>query len=280
MNDSRVAERSSLPSRLGRRKERDRRARQRRPLGVPPLRGLLPLAVGLVVWQLIGTPNSAYFPPPSSWWHAMHDSWQQDLLAPAIWSTAKTFLIALAAVVVIGSVLGWLVGRVRVVDQILGPLLEFLRVMPPAAIVPLAVLFGGYNSATKAVVVVMTAVWPVLLQVRSSSRTISPALLDTARALHLGRLETVRKITVPSLVPGLLVGVRVAAPIALISTLLVELLTAIPGVGALIETAQINFQAAAVFGLVAVAGMLGVLVSALLYLLEALLGRYTSSSQQ
>lgn len=253
--------------------------RRQKPRGLPPVRGLLPLAVGLAIWQLVADPASAYFPSPSAWVRAIWALWEEHSLASAVLTTAKTFIIALALVSLIGTTLGWLIGRSRLADRLLGPLLEFLRVMPPAAIVPIAVLFGGYNDTTKTVVVIMTAVWPILLQVRTSSKNIPTSLLDISKAMHLGSIETFRKVLLPSITPGILVGIRVAAPIALISTLLVELLTNIPGVGALLQTAQTDFQAATVYGLVAVAGILGITVSALLYLVEAAFSRYTPGRQ-
>lgn len=260
-----------MPSRT---KAMSRASRRRRVTGIPPLRGLVPLSVALVIWQFVASPKSAYFPRPSDWWTAVYKLWSDGKLEPAVVATTRGVFISLALMVVIGTALGWLVGRSRILDRLVGPLLEFLRVIPPAAIVPIAVLFGGYNDVTKVVVVVLTAVWPILLQVRASTREMASSLQEVAKAMHLGRIETIRKISLPSIVPGLLVGIRVAAPIALISTLLVELLTNIPGVGALISAAQTSFQAPTVYGLVAVAGILGVLASILLYIFEAALGRY------
>lgn len=252
---------------------RRRRARQRRR-GVPPLRGLLLLAVLLAVWQLVQHGQSAYFPRPSLWWGAVKDLWTGGQLGPAVVATLKTFILALVVATVLGSVVGVLAGRVRLLDRTLGPFLEYCRVMPAAAVVPLAVLFAGYTQKMKIAVVVFAAIWPILLQVRAASRGLNPILLDIAKSMHLGRLGTVRKVLFPSLVPSILLGVRVAAPTVLIIVLLVEILTQVQGVGALIETAQRNFQSAQVYGLVCIAGLLGLLVNALVTLLEGYALRY------
>jgi ABC-type nitrate/sulfonate/bicarbonate transport system permease component len=68
-------------------------------------------------------------------------------------------------------------------------------------------------------------------------------------------------ISLPSVMPAFIVGLRVAAPVTLVVTLLVELLTGVPGLGHLIALAQASYNAALTFGLVAVAGVLGWLVN-------------------
>ena len=240
---------------------------------VPPLRGLLPLAIGLALWQVAAESGSPYFPPPSSWLSALGGLVASGSFWPALWSTVVTFLIGLTLATVIGAVAGGVVGRSRAVDRILGPLLEYCRVMPAPAVVPLAVLFGGYSESAKLVVVTYLAVWPILLQVRAAARGIPPALLDVAQIMRLGHWGTATKIIVPAVRTGALVGVRVAAPVALVATLLVELLTAIPGLGALIGAAQDKFDASTVYGLVAVGGIMGALISMAVFASEGSLAR-------
>jgi NitT/TauT family transport system permease protein len=140
--------------------------------------------------------------------------------------------------------------------------------------VPIFVLLIGYDQKMKVTVVVFTAIWPIMLNTMSAVRNINPLLLDTAASLHLSGFDRARKVLFPSLLPAILLGVRVAAPVTLIITLLVEILTAVNGVGALIATAQRNFQSAAVFGLVIVAGLFGLLVNAIVALIEGYVFRY------
>jgi ABC-type nitrate/sulfonate/bicarbonate transport system permease component len=191
----------------------------------------------------------------------------------------KTFVYSLALSALLGTALGIVIGRVRVVDRVLSPFLNFCRVMPAATVVPLAVLFAGYTENMKVAVVVFIGIWPVLLQVRHATRTLNPILLDMARSLRLDLPSTARKVLFPSLLPAILLGVRVAAPTVLIIVLLVEIMTAVPGVGALISRSQQNFDSAAAYGLVCVAGILALLVNALIAMLEGYLLRYRPVSQ-
>lgn len=223
--------------------------------------GLLPLVLGLTLWQLVGDPSSPYFPPPSRWWDELKPLWANGTMTDALQATIVTLVLALLAATVIGALVGGLVGASRLADRALSPLLEFLRVLPAAALVPLAALVLGYTLQMKLAVVVLPATWPILLACRSARRAVSPTLLDASRSLGLSRRERSTKILLPSLAPGILLGLRVAAPLALIITILVEIVTRVNGVGALMGSAQANYRSAQVYGLLALAGVIGFLVN-------------------
>lgn len=235
----------------------------------PPLRGLWLLIVVLVLWQLLQRGQSAYFPKPSNWFTAIGQLWNSGQLSAATLETCKTFALGLVFATIIGSAAGVLVGRSRLADRLVGPVLEYIRVLPAPAIVPLAVLYGGYSQLMAVSVVVVSSLWPILLQVRSSARQIPPEMVDVAHAMHLGFRARLFKIILPAVTSGIFLGVRAAAPLVLISTLLAELLTNIPGLGRLIGDAQSNFEAAEVFGLVVILGILGLIVNIAVSLGEA-----------
>lgn len=247
---------------------------KRRKGSFPPLRGLLPLAVLLGVWQILGSESSAYFPPPSTWVRGLRTLWENGTLRPAARQTLVTFALALVVATALGSILGILVGAFRKVDRGLGPTLEFARAMPPSAMVPIAALLIGYDEKMKVAVVTFAAIWPVLLNARAGVRALDPVLLDTARSLHLSWFDTARKCIVPALMPAILLGVRVAAPVSLVITLLVEILTRVGGLGGLIALSQRNYLPAQVFGLILVAGLFSFLVNGLVAVVEASIFRH------
>ena len=95
--------------------------------GLPPMRGLLPLILGLALWQALDPQRSPYFPPPSAWWDSVRVMIQNGKLAPALASTLVTFLLAMAIAGIIGGALGIMIGRSRQARRALGPLFEFCR---------------------------------------------------------------------------------------------------------------------------------------------------------
>lgn len=235
----------------------------------PPLRGLLPLAVVLAVWQVTGSADSPYFPPPSSWAGGLTSLWRSRELLPAALETIATFGSALALATTGGALLGYLVGSSRLLDRAFGPTLEFARATPPAAIVPIAVLLMGYGRPMKVAVVFFAAIWPVLLNTRAGLLALDPVLVDMARSLRLNTFDRSRKCILPALLPSILLGVRTAAPVALVITLLVEILTRVGGLGALIAESQRNYLSGRVYGLVLVAGLFSLLVNGMVAVLEA-----------
>lgn len=230
--------------------------------------GLLPLVGLLGLWELLGTADSPYFPPPSTWWNAVELLNASGVLLPELLETMETFALALAVAIVVGSLLGLAIGALPPLQRATSPLVEFCRTMPSAAIVPVAVLLIGLGRSMAITVVVFAAVWPIVLNTAAAVRSLSPVLHDAARTLGLPAGARVRKVLAPALVPGLLLGVRVATPLCVIVTLLVEMLTGTGGIGSLLVQAQRNFISAQAFGLLVVVGIFGYLVNSSVNLIE------------
>lgn len=238
---------------------------------LPPLRGLLPLVIFLAAWQVLHPGRSPYFPPPSEWWSGIVILTEKGLLFPAFRATLRTFVYGLAVAALLGGTIGIMVGISRPISRALGPLLEFCRAIPPPVVVPVAVLLLGYEESLKLLVVTWAAVWPILLNTASAARLVDPLLLDVARTFRLKPAKTVHKVIVPALVPPFLLGVRIAIPLAIIVTLLVEMLTLLPGIGSLIVTAQREYQSAQVYGLLVLVGLLGFVLNNAFVVVEGLL---------
>jgi ABC-type nitrate/sulfonate/bicarbonate transport system permease component len=240
----------------------------------PPLRGLVPLVLALILWQIFGPEQSVYAPRPSEWVTQLVRLTLDGSLFDALVDTIATFAISVLVATVLGALLGALVGRVPLSDRMFGPLFEFFRVLPPAAIVPFAVLVAGYTQDMKVGVVVLSAIWPILLQVRAAARALDPILFDVSRVFGLNRRALFSKILIPSLTPAVLQGLRLATPLILIIVLLVEIVTRVNGLGGEIQGAQENYQSAAVYGLLVVTGLLVLIVNMIVGAAESWLLRY------
>jgi ABC-type nitrate/sulfonate/bicarbonate transport system permease component len=241
--------------------------------GLPPLRGVLPLVLLLVFWQIAAPLHSPYFPPPSTWWPSLDLLVHSGKLYPALASTLFTFALGLAIACLLGGVLGLLIGVSRGARRAFGPLLEFCRGLPPPVIVPVAVLLLGYAESLKLIVVVWVAMWPILLNVTAATGRVDPLLREVSRSFRLGPLASLVKIILPSTTPAFMVGVRVAVPLAIIITLLVEMITMLPGIGSLIVTAQRDFRSSEVYGLLVLVGLVGFVLNNLFIIIEDLLLR-------
>jgi ABC-type nitrate/sulfonate/bicarbonate transport system permease component len=240
---------------------------------LPPGRGLLPLLLLLAVWQFLQSGPSPYFPAPSQWWTATGNLFNREHLVLAFAATTWTFLEGLGLAIILGAVLGVLVGVSERAARALDPLLEFMRAIPPPVMVPVAALLIGYNGTMKLTVIVLSALWPILLNTTSAVRQIDPLLIDVARSFRLTTAQRIRRVILPAVVPALLIGIRIAIPLAIVVTLLVEMLTSLPGIGAVMIRSQRNFQSSEVYALLVLVGLFGFVVNDLFAIMEGVIMR-------
>lgn len=233
-----------------------------------PLRGLIPLVVLLAIWQLVGNQHSPFFPPPNRWWTALSNLQGSGNLWPAVGTTALTFLLGLAIATAIGTVIGILIGSIRFSERALNPVLDYMRNLPVAALVPVAAILLGTNTHMAVTIVAFSAVWPIILNSRTGVSGLSPVLVSALENMRLGKWRR-RTVLVGAALPSILVGIRVAAPLALVVAILAEFVTNLSGLGSLLVNAQQNFASAEVYGLLVVAGILAFVVNVGVNLLEA-----------
>lgn len=242
---------------------------------LPPPIGLLPLVVALVVWQVVAAQDSPNFPPPSTWWKAIHDLMADGSLGPAVAATLKNFAAGLALACVIGFALGLLIGVMAGVRRWTGMLLEYLRALPPPVVVPIAILMLGFSPSMQIGVIAFTTAWPILLNTVSGVAAIRGLLIDVGCSLRMPWGVRMVKIVIPATLPSFLLGVRVAVSLAIVITLLVEMFTGMPGIGLLMVSGQRNYNSAQVFGLLAVVGLLAFCLTLCFSLVEgAVLSRW------
>jgi ABC-type nitrate/sulfonate/bicarbonate transport system permease component len=235
---------------------------------IAPARGLLPLAVLLIGWQLVGDPGSVTVPPPTEWFAALARLHARGELLPAVWSTTSTYLLALGLAVLVGAAVGVAIGASRLADRLLTPSLDAIATVPGAALVPVVILLLGLTQAANVLVVVLVVVWPILLNMTAAMRAVPAVRLDMSRTLGISAAARWRKIILPSLVPELLVGVRISSSLALIITLLGDILGSAGGIGIQLEVRSASFDAAGAWGLLLIVGAIGYLASRAITALE------------
>lgn len=248
-----------------------RRAWRRLPGG--GLRGLLPLVVLLGLWQLTGSETSVSFPTPNTWLRALRDMYEAGVLGPAVGTTLETFAYSLVIATILGVLLGMIIGSSRLVDRALTPIMDFFRSLPPPAVIPVAGLILGVSQTMSITVVVISIIWPILLNTVAAMRAVPRVRLEMSRTLGVSRAERLLKVVVPSLLPGITVGVRIAVSISLIVTLVVDILGSGGGIGLLLTSRQQTFDAPAVWGLLLLIGIFGFALNALIGLAERLVLR-------
>jgi ABC-type nitrate/sulfonate/bicarbonate transport system permease component len=242
-----------------------RAGRSRRWLGLAGLGGFLLL---LEVAPRVGLVPERYLPPTSQILAALADELQEPSFWVALGDTLEGWAIGLGLALVAGIGLGLLIGSVPALRAATASTIEFLRPIPSVALIPLAVLLFGTDLRSKLLLVVYASFWQVLIQVLYGVQDVDPVAMDTAHSYRLGRWARIRHVVWPTTLPYAVTGFRLAAAVALVLAVTAELIIGSPGLGKEIAVAQTSGAVPAMYALVVVTGLLGVVVNVLARALE------------
>lgn len=150
------------------------------------------------------------------------------------------FTIALTTMLPLGIVLG----RVRTLGDLIEPVIELVRPLPPIAIIPVSMIFLGIGDTAKIAVVAYGASFPILINAIDAVRSLDPMLSHVARSLRLTRLERMGLVDFPAALPRIVTGIRLSVAISLLLAVVAEMLLSTDGLGAFLMRAQESFQIA------------------------------------
>jgi sulfonate transport system permease protein len=219
------------------------------------------VAAGLVaLWQLIVNlhwVSPVFLPGPDRAWAALLRGFSGgDLLEKldgTLWHMAVGWLLASLAGIVVGA----LVGSSRTMRSYVAPTLEFLRPLPVSAIIPVAIALFGLSQGMALFVIAFGAIWPTLLATVYGFAAVEPRLYEVARVLHLSRLAVIFKIALPSASPDILSGMRLSLTVALILSVVCEMLAGLDGLGHWVLLSARSFRSADLFAGVILLGAIG-----------------------
>jgi ABC-type nitrate/sulfonate/bicarbonate transport system permease component len=136
------------------------------------------------------------------------------------------------------SGLGVLLGWYRPLEAYLNPLLQLLRQTNPVSLFPAFILFFGIGYATNVAIIYWVVVWPILLGTVNGVKQADPALVKYARSVGLPDWLIFTKVVLPSAVPSIITGMRLAATYSFLMLVVSEMVGASSGLGYLIVNAQ------------------------------------------
>jgi len=143
-------------------------------------------------------------------------------------------------------------------------LIDFMRTIPPVAVIPLALLILGPTREMEVLLVVLGAGWPLVVQAIYAVRQMDPVLEQVACSYRLSAWHRARYLYGPSALPIVWTGVRIASVISLLVCVAAEMIGGAPGLGQALNRSLLANQNASVFAYVVVAGALGVVINAVL----------------
>jgi ABC-type nitrate/sulfonate/bicarbonate transport system permease component len=201
---------------------------------------LLPVAalVALEIWARAIHLQSDSLAPPSAVAAALAGAFQDGSILIATRDTLVSAFAGLSIGGAIGLAFGIALGIFHVFDRLMEVTIEAIRPIPSIALLPIALIALGFGYRMEIVIVAFACIWPVLVLSRAAVGAIEPRLMEVSRVLRLSPADRVRKIIIPAALPRIFLAFRLAAGIALIVAVTVEIAINPIGLGAAIMTAQ------------------------------------------
>ncbi len=244
---------------------------------LPPL---LPLAITMLGVELVvgaGWVSGYLLPPPSQVFASLHKD--SDELFRALRETAVAASLGLILAALGGAAVAAAMSVARLLQRALYPYAVFFQTVPIIAIAPLLVIWFGYGMPTVVASACIVSVFPVIANTFAGLRSTDPALLDMFHLYGASRTATMIKLQLPSAMPAVFTGLRVAAGLAIIGAIVGEFIAG-GGLGGVIDSARTQQRADKVFAVVLLASLLGLAMVGLINLASALTLRHWHASER
>lgn len=228
----------------------------------------LPFLV-LVAWGIWSTRSAnQFFPGPITIAEAFTETWISQALIDDVLPSLSRLAVGIIASIVLGVAAGTLIGLVGWLRDLLEPLLEFFRAIPPPVLIPVVMLMLGITDTMKVVVIVSGAIWPILLNTIEGVRATDSVMTETAQSFQLTRWERLWFLVLPAASPRIMTGVRQGVSVALILMVISEMFASSSGLGYRIAYFQRNYLIAEMWSGILLLGLVGILLAALFGLAE------------
>ncbi len=211
------------------------------------------LVVFLVAWDIaiarLELVHPALFPAPSNmFWEFVRMVSGAQIGTMYLWEhlafSARNYVVGYTLGASLGIIIGLAVGASRTLDKMWGPLIWSLYSTPIITVRPLLILWFGIGWTGLAVLVFLSAFFPVVIQTMAGVATVETPLLRAARVFGANRVQVYYKVILPYTVPFILTGLRLAIGTALIGMLVGEMVGSNLGLGFIVTfgTAKFNMS--------------------------------------
>jgi NitT/TauT family transport system permease protein len=229
------------------------------------------IAVFFLIWEFLAPGwNPLIIRPPSAVARAFVELVQTGELQTALMTSLRSFVAGLAIAIVIGVFLGVATGRWRFAYNALDPLVSAFYAVPAVALIPLiAFIFKYQGDAPRIAAVALFCVFPVLINTQQGVRNVDRGLLEVARAFNTSERRLWTDVILPSAVPFVLAGIRLAIGRGLIGMIVAEFLVGLVGLGYLIVQYGNVFRIDRMFVPIIVVAALGTVFMGLVQWIES-----------
>ncbi|MGV9798174.1 ABC transporter permease [Mycobacterium sp. NPDC003449] len=208
---------------------------------------LINLTLFFVAWQLLALSeviNPLFFPKATDMFSAMYHGFADGTIGPQLLHSLQNFVIGLLIAAAIGIPLGLLMGGVRIIDLILSPYVWAMTSLPRVALIPLLILILGFGNSMQLTIIVLSAVFPMMVNCMEGVKTVDPSLVRAGRIFGANEAQLYVKVILPFTLPFVISGINQGIARGLVGMLIGELLGGGGrGLGFLLDRAGDQFDA-------------------------------------
>ncbi|MET0537270.1 MAG: ABC transporter permease [Xanthobacteraceae bacterium] len=231
------------------------------------------LVIALALWGIEqavhhGLVKRSLLPAPSDIGLVLWDLLADGQVTGPLSETLARLAIGFAIGATLGIALGLAMGYWPRLYRLFEPLIELLRPIPKAALVPALVLFLGVDNAMKITSIALAVFFPVVINTVQGARGVDPVLINTARTLGVGPFSLLRKVILPASAPFIFAGMRLSIALGLILAVISEMIAGTGGIGFLIIDMQRAFRVRQMYAWIVILAVVGYLLNFLLLLAE------------
>jgi sulfonate transport system permease protein len=242
---------------------------------------ILSLIIVLTLWEVLGgEADPVLFTTPSKIASAAVVMIGSGELWQYLWPSLIVLAIGLSLAAVCGVLIGLSLARFWILDVTLSVYITFLYSTPTVALVPLIVLWAGFETKAKVIILFLFAFFPMVINTYQGVKSVDSKLLEVGRAFRCSERQLWLNIVLPASLPFIVTGLRLAVGRGLIGMVLADLYTAISGIGYLIVRTAGTYQVDKMFVPIVTLGLLGVTLTALLRVLERFVAPWTAAANQ
>jgi ABC-type nitrate/sulfonate/bicarbonate transport system permease component len=242
--------------------------RTRRGLLATTLEVTVPILV-LVAWGLASAGSETYyFPPLTDILSTFADTWVFERVGSDVVPSLVRMGLGFGIAVVVAIAVGLLLGLSRRARRGAAPIVEFLRAIPPPALLPFAILVIGVGDSMKVFIIAFVCLWPILLNTIDGVTGVDPTLRETARSYGIGARDRLLRVMLPAAAPQIFAGMRTSLSLALILMVISEMVASTNGIGYFVLQSQRTFAIPEMWSGILLLGILGYALNGAFVLIE------------
>ena len=217
----------------------------------------VPIGLVALIWAYTDSTDTFYYPPLGDVFGRFADNWLFERLGSDVWPSLRRIAFGYVIAVALGVGIGTALGSSRILRRASGPIVEFLRSIPPPALLPFAIAVIGVGDDMKVFIIAFVCLWPILLNTIDGIDGIDPTLKDTARVYGIAGREKLLRMTLPAASPQIFAGMRLSLSLALILMVISEMVASTNGIGFFVLQSQRSFAIPEMWSGIVLLGILG-----------------------